>query len=87
MAGVNSNFMVLLPKLENANTIDQFHLIMLNNFLFEIIMKVMANRLAGVANKIISENKFGFIWGCYIKDCSVSNSECLIISDKKCFWG
>lgn len=53
--------MVLLTKLDNTDSIDQFRPIMLNKFLFIIITKVLANKLASVANKIVFENQFGFI--------------------------
>lgn len=34
---------------------------MLGDFLFEIITKILIVQLAGVADKIVSHNQFGFI--------------------------
>lgn len=40
--GINSNFMIHIPKSVDSNFINQFHPIMLNNFLFKIIMEIIA---------------------------------------------
>lgn len=54
--GVNSNFMIPLPKSEVTDSIDQFRPIMLINFLFKIITKVLLTRLADIAEKVVSAN-------------------------------
>lgn len=67
--GLYFNFMNLLPKVEDALTIDKFHSTMLNNFLFKTITKILSNRLALLAKMVVSLNQFGFIWGLHIQDC------------------
>ena len=42
---LNSNLMVLLSKVEGAHKVKQFRPIMLGNFLFKIITKIIATRL------------------------------------------
>lgn len=83
MPEVNSNFMVLLLKSDNVDSIDQSRPIMLNNFLFKIIRKVLAIRLASVANKIVSENQFGFIRMRCIQERIAWVCECVNILEKK----
>lgn len=52
--GLNLNFMILLPKFENAVTLYKFRSIMLGNFfLFEIISKILVDMLALIASKIL----------------------------------
>lgn len=52
----NANIVVLIPKIPEAERIDQYRPIALANFKFKIITKVLANRLAFIASKIISPN-------------------------------
>ncbi|KAK3221689.1 hypothetical protein Dsin_008714 [Dipteronia sinensis] len=42
--GLNSNFIVLLPKMRDSITIDQFRPIVLGNFLFKFSSKILAGR-------------------------------------------
>ena len=53
LSGLNSNFMILIPKIQNADTVDKFHPIVLGNFIFKIITKILADRLASIAVRII----------------------------------
>ena len=54
--GLNSNLMVLIPKIQGANSVDKFRPIILSNFLFKIITRILAQRLAPIASNIISAN-------------------------------
>ncbi|KAK0585801.1 hypothetical protein LWI29_034129 [Acer saccharum] len=74
--GLNSNFLVLIPKIPNALLIDQFRPIALGNFLFKVITKIIADRLAEICSHIISHNQFGFIRGHQIGDCIAGASKC-----------
>lgn len=56
MPNLNSNIVVLVPKVSGADRIELFRPIALANFQFKIITKVLASRLALVAPKIISPN-------------------------------
>ncbi|KAK2658878.1 hypothetical protein Ddye_005411 [Dipteronia dyeriana] len=46
------------------------------NFLFKVITKIIADRLAKICSRIISPNQYGFIRGRQIGDCIVGASEC-----------
>ena len=49
LENLNSNFLVLIPKSEGASSIGNFRPIVLSNFLFKIITKILAERLSGIA--------------------------------------
>ncbi|KAK9904622.1 hypothetical protein M0R45_000540 [Rubus argutus] len=53
-ASFNSGLIILIPKVENADAITQYRPIALSNFVFKIIPKIMALRLAPIAARIIS---------------------------------
>ncbi|KAK2654915.1 hypothetical protein Ddye_007967 [Dipteronia dyeriana] len=74
--GLNSNFLVLIPKILNALLVEHFHPIALGNFLFKVITKIIADHLAKICSRIISPNQFGFIRGRQIGDCIAGASEC-----------
>ncbi|XP_062028868.1 uncharacterized protein LOC133744853 [Rosa rugosa] len=79
----NSNFIVLLPKVEGANLISQFRPIALANFLFKIIQKILADRLGPIASRIISANQSAFLPGRRISDCIGLVSEGFNLLDRK----
>lgn len=83
--GLNSNFLCLLLKVSDAITIDKFHPIMLSNFVFKIISKILSSRLAMISNQIVLPNPFGFIRGRYVQDCIATASKCVNLLDSKCF--
>ena len=67
--------MVLVPKVADAITINQFRHIILSNFCFKIITKILGDRLANIAIRIMSCNQFGFLKNCQILDCIVGASQ------------
>lgn len=69
---MNSNFLVLVPKMANASSIDQYHPVILGNFIYKVIVKILAYRLRSIARKMYASNQFGFIKGHNIEDCSVA---------------
>ncbi|XP_057791433.1 uncharacterized protein LOC131008538 [Salvia miltiorrhiza] len=73
--GCNANTLVLIPKVEAVASVLDLRLIILSNFFFKIISKVMAVRLNRVASDIVSQNQFGFISGRSIHDCIILGSE------------
>jgi len=87
LPGFNSNTIVLIPKDNNADTIEQYRPIALANFKFKIISKILADRLATILPNIISKEQRGFIRGRNIKDCIALTFEAINILDKKCFGG
>ncbi|KAK3221896.1 hypothetical protein Dsin_008921 [Dipteronia sinensis] len=85
--GLNSNFIVLLPKMRDSITIDQFRPIVLGNFLFKVSSKILADRLAQIAARIVSPQQFGFIRDRHVKDCIALTSDCVNVLHKKCYGG
>jgi hypothetical protein len=87
MPGFNSNIIALLPKVQNATSIDQFRPIAMANFKFKVISKIIADRLASVLPSIISEEQMGFIHGRNIKDCLCIASEAANLLHNKSYGG
>ncbi|XP_071939025.1 uncharacterized protein [Coffea arabica] len=65
---VTATSLVLLAKVARPKDFSEFRPISLCNFVNKIISKLLANRLASVLPKIISENQSGFVWGRLISD-------------------
>jgi len=58
---MNSNVVSLIPKIKGIESIKDSRPIVVANFKFKIISKILANRLALVAARIISPNQYGFV--------------------------
>ncbi|KAK2449352.1 hypothetical protein QL285_008554 [Trifolium repens] len=87
MPNFNSNTVVLIPKVEDADTISQFRPIAMANFKFKIISKILADRLATILPNIISNEQRGFIKGRQIKDCICLTSEAINMLHNKVYGG
>lgn len=72
----NIGLIILIPKVEHADSIKQFHPIALTNFAFKIIPKILALRLSSIASRIISPQQHAFVGGRNISDCILTTSEC-----------
>ncbi|GKV12724.1 hypothetical protein SLEP1_g23841 [Rubroshorea leprosula] len=59
--GLNSSFMVLIPKLENPQRIEEFRPISLIHSMYKIIAKLLANRLRQVMDHLIREQQMAFL--------------------------
>jgi hypothetical protein len=79
----NSNTIVLIPKVSNANSLNQYRPIALANFKFKILSKIIADRLASIMPAITSVQQRGFIKGRSIKDCICLTSEAINVLHKK----
>ncbi|GJU92745.1 putative RNA-directed DNA polymerase, eukaryota, reverse transcriptase zinc-binding domain protein [Tanacetum coccineum] len=66
--GANSSFFTLIPKVNNPTCITDFRPISLIGIHYKIIVKILANRLAKVIDKIISKEQSAFIVGRQILD-------------------
>ncbi|XP_057790987.1 uncharacterized protein LOC131008105 [Salvia miltiorrhiza] len=73
--GCNASVMVLSPKKEVVNSVMDLRPIVLSNFFYKIIPKILATRLSIVAAKYVTKNQFGFISGRSIHDCIMLGSE------------
>ncbi|KAK6158949.1 hypothetical protein DH2020_006263 [Rehmannia glutinosa] len=73
--GLNASFMALIPKTRDANVIENFRPIVMSNFLFKIITKILATRLGLIIADYLSPTQFGFIPGRQIHDCIAMVSE------------
>jgi len=87
MPSFNSNTVVLIPKVPNADSISQYRPIALANFKFKILSKILAGRLAQVLPKIISKEQRGFIKGRQIKNCICLTSEAINMLHNRSFGG
>eukprot|EP00253_Pinus_taeda_P027193 PITA_27193 len=61
LKSINSTFLELIPKVEEAKTPDKFRPIALCNVIYKIISKVIANRMKSILPGIISEEQSGYV--------------------------
>ncbi|KAK6146274.1 hypothetical protein DH2020_020143 [Rehmannia glutinosa] len=66
---LNDSFMALILKTKDANSIENFRPIVMSNFLFKIISKILATRSGKFIYAYLSPTQFGFILGRQIHDC------------------
>ncbi|XP_026459810.1 uncharacterized protein LOC113360520 [Papaver somniferum] len=59
--GMNSNFLMLLPKVKNVKRANQYGPTGLMNFRFKVITKVITSRLSLIMDKLISHQQGAFI--------------------------
>ncbi|XP_050225835.1 uncharacterized protein LOC126675263 [Mercurialis annua] len=81
--GLNTAFLVLIPKLKGAIDIKDFRPISLINGVFKLLSKVLANRLSPILPLLISDNQFGFIKGRNIHDCHMIASELIHLANRR----
>uniref|UniRef100_A0A803PHZ0 Reverse transcriptase domain-containing protein n=1 Tax=Cannabis sativa TaxID=3483 RepID=A0A803PHZ0_CANSA len=72
---VNYTYICLIPKEENARTVDKFRPISLCNFAYKIIPKIFATRLREVIDKLISPFQSAFVPGRWIAESSILTQE------------
>ncbi|GKV11938.1 hypothetical protein SLEP1_g23150 [Rubroshorea leprosula] len=66
--GSNASFIVLIPKTENPQTIEEYRPISLIGVMYKVIAKLLASRLCKVLHKIIGEQQMAFIKGRQLVD-------------------
>ena len=71
IARLNYGVITLIPKVTEANNVKQYRPICLLNVSFKIFTKLLADRLAKLAHKIVSPCQTAFIKGRYIVDGAV----------------
>jgi len=72
----------LIPKIQGVDSIKDYRSIVVANFKFKIISKILADRLALVIARIISPNQYGFVQGRQIQDCISIVSEAINMLSK-----
>ncbi|GKV09632.1 hypothetical protein SLEP1_g21103 [Rubroshorea leprosula] len=66
--GANASFLVLIPKTENPQRIEEYRPISLIGVMYKILAKLLANRLRKVLPKVIGEQQMAFIGGRQLVD-------------------
>lgn len=66
--GLNSSFIVLIPKKDNPQKIEKYRLISPIGCMYKVLTKILANWLRKVTNSVISESQSAFIKGRRILD-------------------
>uniref|UniRef100_A0A803NK38 Reverse transcriptase domain-containing protein n=1 Tax=Cannabis sativa TaxID=3483 RepID=A0A803NK38_CANSA len=72
---LNYTYICLIPKEENASSVDRFRPISLCNFAYKIIFKIIATRLREAIDKLISPFQSAFVPGRWIAECSILTQE------------
>ncbi|MCH90684.1 RNA-directed DNA polymerase (Reverse transcriptase) [Trifolium medium] len=85
MPNFNSNTLVLIPKTDNADSVNDYRPIAIANFKFKLISKIIADRLASIMPAITSIQQRGFIKGRSIKDCICLTSEAINVMQNRSF--
>jgi len=62
-ASFNSTFIALIPKSDNAESLNEYRPISLCNCIYKIISKVLARRMKRILSNNISAEQFGFLEG------------------------
>jgi len=69
LKSINSSFITLIPKTDNARQSSDFRPISLLNSSIKIITKILANRLQQHIISLVHRNQYGFIKSRTIQDC------------------
>jgi hypothetical protein len=75
--GVNDTAIVLIPKVDQPETLKDFRPISLCTVMYKVIAKCMVNRLRPILGEIVSLNQSAFVPGRLITDNALVAFECL----------
>jgi hypothetical protein len=75
--GINSTFLVLIPKDDSPITFNDYRPISLCNLIYKIISKVISNRIKPFLGRSLSAEQLGFLKGRRIQDAIGAAHECL----------
>lgn len=81
--GMNSSFVVLIPKKVRSCNIEDFRPISLIGSLYKIIAKILANHISKALDEVVSENQSAFVGGRQILDGIVVLNELIDEAKKK----
>jgi hypothetical protein len=65
---LNSAYITLIPKKQDPEQVKDYQPISLVHSFAKLITKILANRLAGRLDEMVSPNQSAFIKGCFIHD-------------------
>ena len=74
---LNATFLALIPKKPNAVNIKDFWPISLIGSMYKLLAKVLANRLKGVLDGLVSDSQNAFVGGRQMVDSVLMANECL----------
>ena len=74
---LNSTFLVLIPKRGGVEELKDFRPISLTGSIYKLIVKVLANRLKKVMNKLVNSAQNAFVEGIQILDASLIANEAI----------
>jgi len=60
-APLNATFISLIPKLDDPASLEYFHPILLCNFIYKVVSKVIARQIKTILSEKISKEQFGFL--------------------------
>lgn len=75
ITSLNHTQLTLISKIKNPTQVNQYRPISLCNVVYKLISKLLANRLKGILNDIISQNQSAFIPGRLILDNAILGYE------------
>jgi hypothetical protein len=75
--GVNETTIVLIPKVDEPETLAEFRPISLCNVIYKVVSKCLVNRLRPLLDEIISEEQSAFVPGRLITYNSILAFECI----------
>jgi hypothetical protein len=75
--GLNSTFLVMIPKENNPHSFNDYRPIALCNLIYKVIAKVISNRIKPYLGKSLSERQLGFLKGRRIQDAIGAAHECI----------
>ena len=81
--GLNSTFLVLIPKIRGAKDLKDFRPIGLVGSIYKLIAKVIANRLKKVMNGLVNPTQNAFVEGRQILDASLIANEVIDSMQKR----
>jgi hypothetical protein len=74
---LNSNFLLLIPKVNKPLNFGDFQLISLCNLCYKIIANILANRIKPIPYRSLSGEQLGFLQGRQIMDAMGTAQECI----------
>ncbi|XP_050211520.1 uncharacterized protein LOC126661702 [Mercurialis annua] len=82
-SGINTSFMVLVPKVAGSSSIKDYRPISLVNGCFKLLSKTLSLRLAPLLTKVVSDSQHAFLKGRSILECSMIANELVHLASRR----